>query len=272
MLYVGSAIRSDARGGFSVTEAAEGLGDIPGFEATAYYGANERPYTIRGTDARRPLGVVRVSAGFFSLFAVPAAIGRTLVAADFEQRRPVAVLSHAAWMELTGGDAAAVGRTFEFEEGAIEVVGVMPAWFQQPAGGDLRLYVPFLESDLRRRGRVLEIIRGGRAGLCGRRARGRVVACPPCGARCANAGAAVRVACHRIGQGEQRDSSLSPARGLGSIWPREGERVDVVVLAPGKNASSRKRIRCRRLGVSLIRRGRHRAISSAPFPDGSRVA
>ncbi|HZF31888.1 MAG TPA: ABC transporter permease [Gammaproteobacteria bacterium] len=146
--YVQAPNLATSRAGFTSAEAAEGLGDIPGFERTAYYGTNELPYTFAGANARRQLDVVRVSAGFFPVFAVPAETGRTLVAADFEQRRPVAVLSHAAWTELTGGDAGAVGRTLQFEEGAFEVVGVLPASFQEPPGGDLRLYVPFLESDL----------------------------------------------------------------------------------------------------------------------------
>jgi predicted permease len=150
--YVEAPNLAGRRAGFTGAEAAEGLTGTPGFEATAYYAANEPPYTFPGADVPRQLSAVRVSAGFFPVFAVPAELGRTFVAADFEQPRPVAVLSHAAWMELTGGDAGAVGRTLEFEEGAFELVGVLPASFKEPAGGDIRLYVPFLESDLLRPG------------------------------------------------------------------------------------------------------------------------
>lgn len=140
------------RGGFTGAEAAEGLTDIAGFETLAYYGTNETPYTFTGADVLRQVAVVRVSADFFPLFGLPAATGRTFVAADFEQARPVAMLSHAAWMAIAGGDADVVGRTLTFEEGAFEIVGVLPASFREPAGGDLRLYLPFLASDLLRTG------------------------------------------------------------------------------------------------------------------------
>jgi predicted permease len=147
------------RGGFIGAEAAEGLNDIPGFESLAYFGGNELPYTFRGTDSLRQVQLVRVSAGFFPLMGLPAERGRTFVAADFEQPQPVAVLSHEGWMELTGGDPDVVGRTLVFEEGALEILGVLPASFQQPVGGR-GLVVPFLESDLLRTGyRVARQIR-----------------------------------------------------------------------------------------------------------------
>lgn len=151
-IYVEAPNLAGGRAGFSAAEAAEGVTGTPGFEAAGYYGTNEPPYTFTGGSPPRQLAVVRVSAGFFPVFAVPAEIGRTFVPADFEQPRPIAVLSHAAWMDLMGGDAGAVGRTFEFAEGAMEVVGVLPASFTEPAGGVLRLYVPFLASDLQRPG------------------------------------------------------------------------------------------------------------------------
>jgi predicted permease len=139
------------RGGLTVVEAAEGLADLPGFETTAYYGTQEPPYTFTGTGVvPRQLSVVRVSADFFSVYGVPAALGRTFSEAEFEERLPVAVLSDAAWRQLTGGDPLAVGRTLRFEEAAVEVVGVLPASFKEPAGGELRVYVPWLESDFQR--------------------------------------------------------------------------------------------------------------------------
>jgi putative ABC transport system permease protein len=140
-----------ARGGLTVIEAGEGLADLRGFEATAYYGTQEPPYTFTATGVvPRQLGVVRVSADFFTVYGVPAALGRTFVAGDFAQRTPVAVLSDAAWRQLTGGDPEAVGRTLRFEEAALEVVGVLPASFTEPAGSDLRVYVPWLEPDFQR--------------------------------------------------------------------------------------------------------------------------
>ncbi len=152
LLYVEAPNLAGSRAGFTGAETAEGLTGAPGFDVTAYYAANEPPYTFTGAEVPRQLSAVRVSAGFFPVFAVPPELGRTFVAADFEQRRPVAVLSRAAWIELTGGDASAIGQALEFDEGTFELVGVLPASFKEPAGGDTRLYVPFLESDLSRPG------------------------------------------------------------------------------------------------------------------------
>jgi predicted permease len=147
--YVVAPNLSTFRAGFTVTEA-EGLARVPGFEALAYYGTRESPYTFMGRDVLRSVPAARVSASFFPLFAVPAEIGRTFIAADFEQGRPVAVLSYEAWVQLTGGDPGAVGRTLDFEEGAFELVGVLPASFEEPSSGDVLLYLPFLGSDLER--------------------------------------------------------------------------------------------------------------------------
>ena len=137
--------RGPARGGLTRAEV-EGLRDLPGFERTAYY-VNEPPYVFTGGDLARRVGVVRVSADYFPLFGVPAAFGRPFVSADFEQPRPVIVLSHDAWMDLTGGDPSAVGRTLRFAEATVEVVGVLPPSFKEGTG-DAFVYLPFLASDL----------------------------------------------------------------------------------------------------------------------------
>ncbi len=151
VLFYSENPKLGTRGGLTVAEAGEGLADLPGFEATAYYGTDEPPYTFTGAGfVPRQVGAVRVSADFFSVYGVPAALGRTFVMADFGERRPVVVLSDAAWRQLTGSDPQAVGRTLRFEEGELEVVGVLPASFKEPAGGELRMYVPWLESDFQR--------------------------------------------------------------------------------------------------------------------------
>ncbi len=119
-----------ARGGLTRDEVLEGLQDLPGFESTAYY-FNEQPYMFTGGDLARRASVVRVSADFFSVFGLPPALGRTLIAGDADGGAPVAVLSHEAWMELMRGNPSAVGRTLTFEEASVEVVGVMPPSFKE---------------------------------------------------------------------------------------------------------------------------------------------
>jgi predicted permease len=138
--------RGPARGGLARAEAVDGLRDLAGFERTAYY-VNEPPYIYTGSDLARRVGVVRVSAEFFAIFGLPAALGRALVSADFERPGPVSVLSHDAWMDLTGGDPTVVGRTLTFAEATVEVVGVLPPSFKD-GSGDAFIYLPFSTADL----------------------------------------------------------------------------------------------------------------------------
>lgn len=138
--------RGVARGGLTHAEALQGLRDLPGFESTAYY-FNEASYTFIGADLARRADVLRVSADFFAVFGMPPALGRTFIAADYEGPAPVAVLSHDGWMELTGGDPSAVGRTLTFAEATVEVVGVLPPAFKESTGGAF-VYLPFPASDL----------------------------------------------------------------------------------------------------------------------------
>ena len=145
-IYTDVPSRGPARGGLTRAEVLEGLPDLAGFERTAYY-VNEPPYIFTGSGLARRVGVVRVSADFFAAFGVPAALGRTFIAADFEQPGPVAVLSHEAWTELAGGDPSAVGRTLTFAEATVEVVGVLPPSFTE-SSRDAFVYVPFSAADL----------------------------------------------------------------------------------------------------------------------------
>lgn len=73
-----------------------------------------------------------VDGAFFATLGVEAALGRTLVAED--AAGAVVLLGHAAWQREMGGDRAAVGRTFEVNGTACEVVGVLPAGFVGPMG------------------------------------------------------------------------------------------------------------------------------------------
>jgi predicted permease len=145
-IYRENPAASPARGALTRTEAAEGLRDLAGFETTAYY-LNEPPFLFTGASLARRASVARVSADFFSVFGMPAALGRTLLAADAGEGAAVAVLSHDAWLELTGGDPNAVGRALTFEEATVEVVGVMPPAFKEGIG-DVFVYLPFPTSNL----------------------------------------------------------------------------------------------------------------------------
>ncbi|HEX9892921.1 MAG TPA: ABC transporter permease [Gemmatimonadales bacterium] len=84
-----------------------------------------------------------VTAEFFPTLGTPAAMGRTLTAADQQsaEGRPV-VLSHAAWQTHFGGDLAILGRAITLNTEQLTVVGVMPASFRFPTP-DVAAWAPW---------------------------------------------------------------------------------------------------------------------------------
>jgi putative ABC transport system permease protein len=74
----------------------------------------------------------RVSANFFTLLGVNAAVGRTFLPEDEQpDGEPVAVLSYAYWVSRYGGDPNVVGRTITLNDKTHVVVGVLSADFRE---------------------------------------------------------------------------------------------------------------------------------------------
>ena len=95
------------------------------FEAIAANTAGSLSYT--GSGEPRSLTVGFVSAPYFRVFGVQAALGRTF--ADDEDRpgaQKVVVLTHRLWMNLFAGDRGAVGRTMLLNGEPYTVIGVLP--------------------------------------------------------------------------------------------------------------------------------------------------
>lgn len=83
--------------------------------------------TLTGLGNPIPLRVGRVTAHYFDVFGVKAALGRTFTEADdtFGQHR-VVVLSHAVWRNRFGADVSLIGRTITLDNEDYVVVGVLP--------------------------------------------------------------------------------------------------------------------------------------------------
>jgi putative ABC transport system permease protein len=100
----------------------------------------------------------RVTAGFFDVLKVRAAIGRVFTAEnEGDGRDRVAVLSDAFWRRRFGGDPNIVGHTIPINGDPYEVIGVMPARFTYPVGAlqPAELWVPWVPTPNER-------VRGGR--------------------------------------------------------------------------------------------------------------
>jgi predicted permease len=111
----------------------------------AYYGA--WPAAIGDGDDVQSLRQAQVSGAFFDVLGARPLLGRALRPADDRVGAPpVAVLSHAAWKRVYGGDAGAIGRRIVVHNtgAAHEIVGVMPPGLELPRGTEL--WVPLVPS------------------------------------------------------------------------------------------------------------------------------
>jgi putative ABC transport system permease protein len=102
----------------------------------AVAGFKQNPYNLTGTDAPERLQVEMVSASYFPLLGVEAAVGRTFTADEDATpgANTAALLSHSLWQRRFGGDPQVIGKTIELEKQAFTVVGVLPPGFRGQDG------------------------------------------------------------------------------------------------------------------------------------------
>ena len=81
---------------------------------------------IRTANEPEPVRGAIVSANYFSVLGVPAALGRTFETADVR----AAVVSDAWWRAAHGADPAILGRALWLNDVAVTIIGVAPAGFQ----------------------------------------------------------------------------------------------------------------------------------------------
>ena len=107
--------------------------------------------TFAAADGQRETVRVQfVSGDAFARLGISAAAGRLLTAQDDQRQgaHPVAVLSHAFWMQRFGGDPAAVGRWFVLhgskDDRSFQIIGVAQTGFRglEP-GYSTDVYVPY---------------------------------------------------------------------------------------------------------------------------------
>ncbi|HVZ22997.1 MAG TPA: ABC transporter permease [Vicinamibacterales bacterium] len=82
---------------------------------------------LTGVDQPVQIPGSRVSAHFFDIFGVKAALGRTFVEGEDQAGHDhVVVLNHSLWQTQFGGDPAIVGRKIQLDGEPYTVVGVLP--------------------------------------------------------------------------------------------------------------------------------------------------
>ncbi len=83
--------------------------------------------TLSGVNEPQQLRASRVSAGYFDIFGVKPALGRTFAAGEDEPgKEQVVVLSHKLWESRFGADTGIIGRSILLNGKPYNVIGVMP--------------------------------------------------------------------------------------------------------------------------------------------------
>ncbi len=93
-------------------------------------------FNMTGTGDPQRITGVRVSTDFFDVMGVAPVIGRAFTPQDVGGSRGV-LISDRLWRQQFGADSAILGRVLSLNSAPATILGVLPAWFQFPAEGDL---------------------------------------------------------------------------------------------------------------------------------------
>ncbi len=104
------------------------------FDSIAAY--EQKEMTVNFTDQPEKAEVEMVTADYFPLLGVKAAIGRTFSPEEDRtpEAHPVILLSHKIWRQRFGGDPEVIGRTVYVRNFPYTVIGVLPADFRGHKG------------------------------------------------------------------------------------------------------------------------------------------
>jgi predicted permease len=134
LLVIGEAFQG-ALGGMSVGNYVDAAAATPGLEAMAAANFVSQNLSDGVTPERIIAG--KVTANFFDVLGVRAAIGRTFTADEDQPGSDrVVVLSHHLWTRQFGGDGAIAGRSIRMNGATYVVAGVMPASIDLVSNGE----------------------------------------------------------------------------------------------------------------------------------------
>ncbi len=103
-------------------------------------GFRQMGFNLTGDGTPERVRAAVVTANFFAMLRVGAALGRTFQPEEGVAGAPrVALLSHGFWQRRFGGDAGAVGKTLRVGGDAVTVIGVLPENFSFLDASDLWL-------------------------------------------------------------------------------------------------------------------------------------
>ncbi len=117
---------------------------------SAMAGSQFHQLTLTGHGEPSVVNTSVVTSEMFTLLGEKPLAGRILRPEDGKAgAQPVAVLSEALWRRAFGGDPAIVGSSIDLDKRSFAVVGIMPATFRFPVGGDGdELWIPLAQDPL----------------------------------------------------------------------------------------------------------------------------
>jgi putative ABC transport system permease protein len=120
------------------------------FEQLAFL--DHRDFQLTGADEPVRVFAARVTASFFPVLGISAAMGRTFMPKENLGRGSVVIVSDSFWRSRLGGDKGVIGRLLRLNGDPCKIVGVLPPGlsFDYPTLGvpePADIYVPFEMSD-----------------------------------------------------------------------------------------------------------------------------
>lgn len=113
---------------------------LSGVAALYTYAATGADVMVGGVPER--MRTLQVSADYFSVLGVRPESGRTFMVAEEREDARLAVVSAASWARLSGGVPWRAGATIQLDGAMFDVIGVMPADFEDPIAGGIDVWVP----------------------------------------------------------------------------------------------------------------------------------
>ncbi|HEY0871982.1 MAG TPA: ADOP family duplicated permease [Vicinamibacterales bacterium] len=144
-------VRTPKRGSWGVGAGTMmAVKQLPAVEHVAATLGSE--HTLTGGALPEAVRGEAVTAEYFAVFGVPAAIGRTFAPEDESGVAPV-VISDSLWRRAFGGELDVIGRAVHLSGEVHTIVGVMPRSFPSLEGSEFWTLLPVRSGDLSQMGR-----------------------------------------------------------------------------------------------------------------------
>jgi predicted permease len=120
---------------------ARSFQDVTGYQA--FWSGSE--FNMTGDGPPQHIQTVMVANNFFRTLGIAPALGRTFLPAEHQKgAAPVALLTDSAWKQRFAADPLILGRTVNFDNRAVTIIGVLPASFDFGSVFSPGLHVDFV--------------------------------------------------------------------------------------------------------------------------------